>query len=275
MTLAGNAYVASRAPLVERFAYYGRVLRVLSVSDFKLKYADSILGYVWSLMKPLAYFSVLWVVFAGLFKSGIPNFTVYLLVGVVLWTFVVDAVTATLPSIVARGSILRRISFPPIVIPVASTLTASMTFLLNLIVVAVFIAANRIPPSLEWLLLAPLFLELYLFVFGLSVLVATLYVQFRDVGQIWEVASQILFFSAPIMYPASILPVWARHIIVFNPFVQILQDTRRVILGPDAETVQLVGMHGNHLIPLSVIAFILLLSWFIYRRQSHRFAEVA
>jgi ABC-2 type transport system permease protein len=226
-------------------------------------------------MKPLAYFSVLWVVFGGLFKSNIPKFPLYLLLGVVMWTFVSDAVTSTLPSIVARGSILRRISFPPIVIPVASTITALMTFALNLVIIVAFIAGFRVVPTIRWLLLAPLLLELYLFVLGLSVLFATLNVQFRDVGQIWEVAAQLLFFSIPIMYPATILPVWARHIIVFNPFVQILQDTRRIILGRDSQAIQYVGMHGNHVIPLAVVACILFLSWFTYRRESHRFAERA
>jgi ABC-2 type transport system permease protein len=150
-----------------------------------------------------------------------------------------------------------------------------MTFALNLVIIVAFIAGFRVVPTIRWLLLAPLLLELYLFVLGLSVLFATLNVQFRDVGQIWEVAAQLLFFSIPIMYPATILPVWARHIIVFNPFVQILQDTRRIILGRDSQAIQYVGMHGNHVIPLAVVACILFLSWFTYRRESHRFAERA
>ncbi len=275
ITPPSSDYFVLQAPLLERGAYYARVLRVLSVSDFKLKYAGSILGYVWSLMKPLAYFAVLWVVFSGLFKSTLPKFPLYLLLGVVMWTFVADAVSTTLPSIVSRGAILRRIAFPPIVIPLAATITALMTFALNLIIIVVFIAGYRVVPNIRWLLLAPLLLELYLFALGLSLLLATLNVKFRDIGQIWEVGSQLLFFTAPVMYPASILPVWARHIVVFNPFVQILMDTRRVILGRDAQAIQLVGMHGNHIIPLCVIACVLFLSWFVYRRQSHRFAELA
>jgi ABC-2 type transport system permease protein len=275
ITPQSSEYLVLRVPLVERGAYYARVLRVLAVSDFKLKYAGSVLGYVWSLMKPLAYFAVLWVVFGGLFKSNIPKFPLYLLLGVVMWTFVADAVTTTLPSIVARGAVLRRIAFPPIVIPLAATITALMTFGLNLIIIVVFIAGYRVVPNIRWLLLGPLLLELYLFVLGLSLLMATLNVRFRDISQIWEVASQLLFFTAPVMYPASILPVWARHIVVFNPFVQILMDTRRVILGRDSQAIRLIGLHGNHVIPLTVIACILLLTWFVYRRQSPRFAEVA
>lgn len=275
VTATSRAHVLSRPPLRDRVMHYARILHVLSVMDFKLKYADSILGYVWSAVKPLLYFCVLWVVFGGLFKSGLAKFPLYLILGVVLWTFVADAVSATLPSVVSRGSILRRISFPPIVIPVAATLTAVMTLLVNLVIVVVFIAFSHVTPSVSWLLLMPLFLELYLFVLGLSVLVATLYVRFRDIGHIWEVATSLLFFSAPIMYPADILPVWVRHIIVFNPFVQILQDSRRVILGPDAHAIRLVGLHGNHIIPFGVIACLLLGSWRLYRRDSRRFAELA
>src|SRR5207248_3150550 len=134
----------TRPPLREHASHQARILRVLARTDFKIKYAGSVLGYVWSVMKPLMYFAVLWVVFRSIFKSAVPNFAVYLILGLVLWTFVADAVSATLPSIVNRGSILRRISFPAIVIPLAATVTALMTFCINLLVVAVFVGADGI-----------------------------------------------------------------------------------------------------------------------------------
>jgi len=252
-----------------------RILRVLARTDFKLKYAGSVLGYVWSVAKPLLYFAVLWVVFQSIFATQIERFQLYLIVGVVLWTFVADAVTAALPSIVARGSILRRIFFPPIVIPVSTTVTALLSFALNLAVVAAFILVSRVEPNFGWLLLIPLFLELYLFVLGVSLIAATLYVRYRDVGQIWEVGTTMLFFSAPIVYPVTVLPIWAQHVIAFNPFVQVLQDVRRVILGPDAHAVPLLGAHGNHLAPLGVTLLLLLGGFWLYRRESPRFAEVA
>jgi ABC-2 type transport system permease protein len=269
------AYYATRLPLRDRLAYQARILRVLSRTDFKLKYAGSVLGYVWSVAKPLLYFTVLWIVFRNLFRAGIHRFPLYLILGLVLWTFVADAVSATLPSIVARGSILRRMAFPPLMISVAATLTAVMTFLVNSLVIVVFIGASGVVPSPKWFLLLPLLLELYLYVLGLGLIASTLYVRFRDLGQIWEVTSTLLFFSSPIMYPVTILPSWIRPVVAFNPFVQVLQDTRRVILGPDANAVQLIGHHGNHVAPLAVIALLLFAAYRLYRRESPRFAELA
>ena len=150
----------------------------------------------------------------GGFREGVPSqrrrYPLYLIIGIVLWTFVADGVSATLPSIVARGSVLRRISFPPIVIPLAATLTAAMTFLVNCVVVVVFIAASQVVPTPRWLLLVPLLAELYLYVLALALITSTLYVRFRDVSHLWEVMAILLFFSTPIMYPVTILPTWIR-----------------------------------------------------------------
>jgi len=128
---------------------------VLSRAEFRLKYAGSVLGYLWSLAKPLMYFTVLWVVFGSLFKPGIERFPLYLLIGIVLYTFMADAVTTTLPSIVSSGPTIRRIAFPPLVIPLASSLAAAMTFLANCVAVAVFLVFGRITPEPRWVLLVP------------------------------------------------------------------------------------------------------------------------
>jgi ABC-2 type transport system permease protein len=268
-------YVAPRPPLRERLAYQVRILRVISRSEFKLKYAGSLLGYAWSLGKPLLYFGVLWVVFSGIFKTTLHRFPLYLLLGIVLYTYMVDAVTATLPSIVVRAALLRRIAFPPLVIPLAATLTAAMTFAVNSIVVVAFIFINHVRPHPSWVLLIPLGIELYVFVVGISLIAATLYVRFRDVGHLWEVAASVLFFASPIMYPVTILPRWAQNIIAFNPFVQILQDVRRIVLGADANAVKLIGGHGNHVFPVAIAVALLAFGLWLHRRESPRFAELA
>src|SRR2546423_4688761 len=159
-----------------------RILRVLATMDFKLKYADSILGYVWSLVKPMALFLVLYVVFGRFVKLGVGfhGYPIYLLTGIVLWTFFIDATNTTLTSIVARGSLLRRLAFPRLVIPISMTLTSTMTFAANLIPLAAFIAWDHLTPRLTWLLLVLLLLELYVFTLGVALILATLFVRFRD-----------------------------------------------------------------------------------------------
>jgi ABC-2 type transport system permease protein len=267
-------YVTSPVSVRDRIAYDARIIGVLSRSEFKLKYAGSVLGYVWSLAKPLAYFTVLWVVFGSIFKSGIERYPLYLLIGIVLNTFLIDAVTATLPSIVSKGPTIRRIAFPPLVVPIATTVAAAMTFLVNCLVVAVFLAVAGLTPEPDWLLIVPLLIELYVFVTAVALILATLFVRFRDIGQLWEVATALLFFLAPIMYPITILPVWAQHLVELNPFVQVLQDVRTILLGADANAGTANPVYSQ-LFPLLIAGALGVAALVLYRRESPRFAERA
>jgi ABC-2 type transport system permease protein len=269
------SYWATKPPLRERLAYQLRVLRVIAGVEFKLKYADSALGYVWSLAKPLSYFGVLWIVFGRFFKTGIEEFPLYLFIGIVLYMYLVDAVGMTLPSIATRGSLLRRLSFPPLVIPISTTLTAGITFCVNLVAVVVFIAISRVEPRFEWLLVLPLLAELYVFVLGLGLIIATLFVRFRDVAQIWELASQLLLFASPIFYPVTVLPEWAQRVVTLNPFVQVIQDIRSVILGTDPTVASLIGGTEWRVLPIVGAFATLAVGLWLYQRESPRFAERA
>jgi len=256
-----------------------RILRVIAASEFKLKYTDSALGYVWSVIKPLALFSVLYVVFGRFFKLGVgfEDYPVYLLIGIVLWTFFVDASTLALTSIVARGSLLRRLVFPRLVVPISLTLTAGLTFCVNLIPLAGFLAWNKIGPRLEWFLLLPLALELCVFTLGVSIILATLFVRFRDVGQIWELGTQLAFYASPIILPVGYLPPWFQPIAFLNPFVQIMQDIRAVII-PDVRDItaadSLAGF-GGRLTPIAIALATFLFSLYLFKRESPWFAERA
>jgi ABC-2 type transport system permease protein len=267
-------YTASRPPWRERLAYQLRILRVMASVDFKMKYVDSALGYVWSLAKPLAYFAVLWVVFGSLFKIDIRNYGLYLLLGIVLFTFFTDAVGMMLPSILARGQLLRRIAFPPIVIPISASVTAAMTFCINLVAVAAFVALSEIDFGLDWLLLPLLVVELYVFILGVGLIVATLFVRFRDVGPLWELTAQLLLFAAPIMYPITILPDWAQTVAMANPFVQVMQDVRDIVMVTPSSVTEVLGA-GGRLIPIAIAVGALVLGLLLYRHEAPRFAEEA
>jgi ABC-2 type transport system permease protein len=266
-----------RKSLRDRFGHHFRVLRVIARVEFKLKYADSALGYVWSLVKPLSYFGLLWVVFGRFFKlNAVREYPLYLFVGIVLYTFLVDAISVALPSVVVRGGIIRRIAFPRIVIPTAATLTAGITFLVNAAAVAVFVAVAGISPRWEWLLIPPLLLELYVLILGLALLVSALFVRFRDLSQVWELAATLLFYASPIMYPVVFLPKWAQPIILANPFVQIIQDIRNALIGVNQplETIRAVyGTSLAYVIPLGIVAILLGLGLWFFSHEAPDFAE--
>jgi ABC-2 type transport system permease protein len=261
----------------QALAHQVRVLRVIARIEFKLKYADSVLGYFWSIAKPLALFSVLYIVFGRFFKlnAGFKHYPLYLLAGIVLWTFFIDATSLTLNSMVARGSLLRKLAFPRLVVPMSTTLTAGITFCVNLLVIAAFVAANRLTPHLSWLLVIPLLVELYVFTLGVGLILATLFVRFRDVGQVWELLGQLLFYASPIIIPVGYLPPWFQPISFLNPFVQIMQDVRRALIYdmPVTTATSVFGGHLGHAIPI-VIAFATFAAGLIFfRRESPWFAE--
>lgn len=258
-------------------AHQLRILRVIAGTEFKLKYTDSALGYVWSVAKPLALFSVLYVVFGRFFQlgAGFEDYPIYLLVGIVLWTFFVDATMLTSTSIVARGSLLRKLVFPHLVIPTSMTLTSGITFLVNLIPLAAFMAWNRIVPRVEWLLLLPLLLELFIFTLGAGLILATLFVRFRDVGQLWELMTQLLFYASPIIIPVGFLPPWFQPIAFLNPFVQVMQDIRAVLL-PDTEVITAettLAAAGGRLTPVAITLGTMVVASYLFRREAPWFAE--
>src|SRR5262249_15496816 len=131
------------------------VLRVIASTELKLKYTNSALGYVWSVIKPLSYFVVLWLVFGRVFRLGVvfKQYPLYLLIGIVLWTFFADAAALGMYSLVGRGALLRRLAFPRLVIPVSATLVAAITFVINLGLVGIFVAVSHERPRLAWLLI--------------------------------------------------------------------------------------------------------------------------
>jgi ABC-2 type transport system permease protein len=259
-------------------AYVGRVLRVVSVADFKLKYADSSLGYVWSVAKPLAYFAVLYAVFGRFFRLnlGFQHYPVYLLIGIVLWTFFLDTTNLALWSFVGNSSLLKKLAFPRIVLPMAATMTTLLTFAVNVVVLTVLIAADGLRPRLSWLIIPVLLAELYLFTLAISVILATLHARMRDIGQVWELAGQLLFYASPIIYPVGFLPRWAQLIAFANPFVQVLQDIRAVVV-PQREAVTVAVAYGTEaarIIPMVTLAGMLVIAWLIFKHDEPYLAEL-
>jgi len=182
-----------------------------------------------------------------------------------------------LTSIVAGGSILRRLAFPPILVPLSASVGICITFLANISAIAIFIGIQRVAPRLQWLLVFPLLLELYVLSLGVGLLLAALYVRFRDVVQIWELGAQLLFFASAIFYPIGIVPEWAQKVAFLNPFVQLMQDVRHSILGAsgpnDLTAATVFAAAGGRMIPIVIAVLIFLGALVFFRRESRYFAE--
>jgi ABC-2 type transport system permease protein len=162
-------------------------------------------------------------------------------------------------------------------VPLSASAGICITFLANVSAVVVFIAIGRITPQPEWLLVFPLLAELYVFCIGVGLLVAALYVRFRDIGQIWEVAVQLLFLASGIFYPIGILPLWAQKVAFLNPFVQVMQDVRHVVLGPggpnDVSAGEVYGVAIGRAIPIAIALLIFVGALVFFRREGRYIAE--
>ncbi len=262
--------------LSERYRYPSILLRQLVVTDFKLRYQGSTLGYLWSLLRPLALFVILYIVFAKFLKIGdsIPNYPVYLLVGIVIWNYFAEVTGGSVGAIVGRGDLIRKINFPKYVIVLAGSFSALINLFLNSIIIIVFMVLTGIDIQSQAILLPFLILELFTFSLAIAFFLSAAFVRFRDINYVWEVVMQGAFYATPILYPLSFVPNWVAKILLLNPVAQIVQDIRYLVVTP--ETLTITSVYGNRfarLIPIGIVAVSVLLASWYFRSRSKYFAE--
>lgn len=256
---------------------YLDLVRELAVTDFKLKYQGSLIGYAWSLVKPLAMFGVLYLVFTVFVRigSGIQHYALYLLLGIVLWTYFADATNTTMRAVADKGDMMRKVYFPRITIIIAASISSAITLLLNLIIVFVFIVLARIVPGWNALLFIPLLLELFVLCLGIAFITSAMFVKYRDVGHIWEVLLQLLFYASAIIYPLQLVPVRFQKFILLNPITQIVQDARFVLVTKESITANQILQTPIMLIPYVIPIVLVVIGYLYFDRSAKNFAEEA
>ena len=255
------------------------LLRELTKTDFKLRYQGSMLGYLWALLRPLMMFAILYIVFAKLLKIGndIPHYPVYLLTGTTLWSFFTECTSQGIQAMLARGDLIRKISFPKYIVVVSTTFTALINLAINLGVVVIFALINGVTPSISWLLVPVFVLELYALSLGVAFLLGAINVRYRDVMSIWDVCIQALFYAVPIIYPISMVAsssTLAAKIILLNPIAQAIQDVRYNLITT-ATTTSWSFLESPILmaIPVLIVVVLLIAGSVYFRRKSKFFAE--
>jgi ABC-2 type transport system permease protein len=252
------------------------LLWLMSVTEFKRTFFGTVLGYVWSLMRPLLLFAVLLLVFTKIFKIGsqVPHYPVLLLFNIVLFGFFQEGTGGAVASVVGQEGIVRKTQFPRLVIPLAVVLTALFTLGLNMIVVFAFMLGFGVTPMWTWLLFPLILLPLGVFTAALAMLLSALNVRFRDVAIIWVVAATALNYGTPIIYPMKIVPGGLKQVILANPLTPIFQQARVWMIDPHAYSPLTIA---NGPVPLIAAALIYICvcvaGVWVFSREAPRIAE--
>jgi ABC-2 type transport system permease protein len=253
----------------------------LARTEFKLRYYGSALGYVWSLMRPLLFFGVLYVFFVKIIDIARgPYYGAYLLTAVVLWSFLSEATGTAVTCLVTREAMLRKIRFPRMVVPLSVSLTSTFNLAMNFITVLVFAFATGVTPTIEWLWMIPIVLGFIVLATGIAMLLSALYVRFRDVEPIWEVFLQVWFYGSPVMYPATAyvthkLPSGFEKLAMINPVATLLAQMGHCFIDPSGYPTATGAAHAVWPVVLAValIPGIFALGWWVFTREAPRVAE--
>jgi ABC-2 type transport system permease protein len=253
---------------------FGALTWTLAATDFKLRFFGSTLGYVWSLARPLLVFSVLYLVFTHVFEfgAGVKNYPAYLLLGLMLWNYVVESTGQAVISLTGRENLLRVIRFPRLVVPFSVTLTSLFNLGLNLVAVVALILIYGVEPRWSWLEFPLLLAFLVMFTMGCGMLLSALYVRFRDVAPIWEVVTTILFYGSPVLYVITSMPKVAQPFEAANPVALVMTQIRHAVLDPGAPTA--VDVWGaTVLFGVGITVGVFALGAWVFHREAPRIAE--
>jgi ABC-2 type transport system permease protein len=300
---------AGSAPQISDFHHYRQLTLELAISQFKLRYTQSVLGYVWSLLKPAMLFGVTYFIFVDLFKinDGTQFYGMQVLLGIVVWTFFAECTGSSMGAIAGSAGLIRKAYFPRSIVVIAASLSSLFTFLINMLIVfAIAVLLHQIDIGLRMLIVIPLLLELYVLALGLSLFLASLHVQFHDVGHLWDVLLQVLFYGSGVMFsltyvlqrlhyalavgvktPSPPRLTWIIELMTANPITQIIEDLRHALLAPEAPWTELVvtghlvadrqyaAVNAPWLLPVPflVVIAIFICGSLIFRARARYFAE--
>jgi ABC-2 type transport system permease protein len=247
----------------------------LAATDFKLRFYGSVLGYAWTLARPFLFFGVIYLVFseiAGL-DANVKNYGVYILFGLVLFQFFSEATNGCVRCLSVRENLLRKMRFPRLVIPLSVVLTAIFNLAGTLVAALIFAVATGVYPTWSWLELPVIIGAVGAFATGIGLLLSALFVRYRDVAPIWEVASQMLFYISPILYVTTLVPEQYRDWFMINPLAVLLTEMRAAVVDTSApHPWDLVGA-GPLMAAAAIVAIAVGLGLYVFNRQAPRIAE--
>ena len=250
------------------FEYYKDLVLILIEKELKVRYKNSVLGYFWSIANPLAFAFVFYIIFQVIMKVQKEQYVIFLLAGLFPWQWFSNSINASPMILFGNASIIKKLSFPKNIIPLATVLNDMIHFILSIPIIILFLFIYHKTPSLSWFYGIPMLLGIqFLIIYGISLIVSSLNLFFRDLERLVNIAVTILFYFTPIIYSEAMIPEKYRHLIYFNPFAPIMISWRDLFLS---------GRMQPQYVIISFIYGILIFvtGYFMYRKLSWRFAEV-
>jgi ABC-2 type transport system permease protein len=272
--------VAGPSAFAGDFKRFLALTRILAITEWKLRFFDSALGYLWTLMRPALFFGVLYVVFSLIVDVGenVAHYPALLLTGMVFFFFFQEATSKAVTAVVDNENLVRKIHFPRMAIPMSVVLTAIFALCINLLVLLGLVLLNRVTPRLSWLELPLLLLILTIFSIGVAAILSALYVRARDLNPIWDVTTQALFYMTPVLYPIQLVldraGETAARLLLLNPIAALIQQARHAIIGPSQPTAaDAIGGAVWLLIPLGIVVVTFVVGIWLFSRMAPLIAE--
>ena len=262
------------------FRRFLNLTRILAVTEWKLRFFDSALGYLWTLMRPALFFGVLYVVFSLIVDVGdnVAHYPSLLLTGMVIYFFFQESTSAAVTAVVDNENLVRKIHFPRMAIPMSVVLTATFALCLNLIVLLGLVLINRVTPRISWIELIPVLAILVVFSVGVAAILSALYVRARDLKPIWDVTTQALFYLTPVLFPIQLVVERSSEtvgqLLMLNPLAALIQQARHAIVGPSQPTAaEAIGGAPRLLIPLGIVVIVFAVGIWVFQRMAPKIAE--
>lgn len=215
---------------INNFIKFKTLLRELIISDIKIKYKRSILGIIWSVLNPLLTMTVISIVFSHFFKFQIENFPVYLLTGLIIFNFLSEATNIAMTSILNNAQLLKKVYIPKYIFPLAKALSSSVNLFFSLTALLIIVLFTGVEINLVTFLFPIPLIYTLLFVIGLSLILSSCVVFFRDIEHLYGVVLTAWMYMTPIIYPVEIIPEKYMFLIKVNPLYYFVDYMRQIIL---------------------------------------------
>lgn len=243
------------------------LIKELALSDFKLRYKGSLLGLLWSFLKPLLMLLILYFVFSFIIKLEINNYILFLFLGIILWTFFTDSTVLSMGNVLSKKELIKKVYFPKDVLVISSCLNSFLNLLFSLLVFIIFLLLFKIKMTIYFFLFIIILSLLFILSLGFSYLLSSLYVKYRDMNHLWDIFLTIGFWITPIVYSVDFVPKNYLTLYMLNPLARIISYSKDLLIYNKIPSI------WNILITFLICFAIYLVGYYVYKRRSLYFAE--